>query len=124
MSKRDELGKVRPVEVVIIGFVCLFLLAVVWPASQISRFDAYRTECNKNLSEIGRAMLIYANDYDDELPRSGGRNTFWTPRIRDWKANNRLSAYGLSGDGSGGQGSSLMKPALFGLVVRWIQTIY
>ena len=71
MSKRDEPGKLRPVEIVIIIGACLFLLAVIMPVSQASRFDAYRIKCDKNLSEIGRAMLVYANDYDDELPRSG-----------------------------------------------------
>ncbi|UCD51124.1 MAG: hypothetical protein JSW27_00550 [Phycisphaerales bacterium] len=33
-----------------------------------------------NLSGIGKAMLIYANDYEDELPRAGGRNAgSWYP---------------------------------------------
>jgi len=120
MSKRDKSGKLRPVEIVIIGFVCLFLLAVVWPASQMSRFDAYRTECNKNLSEIGRAMLIYANDYDDELPRSGGRNSLWASSIRDWKANNRLSAYNLLPNGAGGQANI---SSCFYLLVKYAEVM-
>jgi hypothetical protein len=58
--------------------------------------------CGTNLSGIGKAMLIYANDYDDELPRAGGRNSTWG-RTVNWQAVDRYGAYGLSADGSGGQ---------------------
>jgi hypothetical protein len=47
-------------------------------------------------------MLIYSNDYDDELPRAGGRGSEWARHISNWQANSRFSAYGLAADGSGG----------------------
>jgi len=102
MSKRDVANKFGPVEVLVLVFVCLFALAVIGPATQMSRFDAYRIECADNLSQIGRAMLIYANDYEDELPRSGGRNSIWTRTIPDWRSPHRFGAYGISANGSGG----------------------
>ena len=105
MSKRDKAKKFGPVEVLVVVLVCLFLLAVIGPAGQMSRFDAYRIECGNNLSQIGRAMLIYANDYEDELPRSGGRNSIWAPTIPDWRAYNRFGAYGIAPNGSGGSAS-------------------
>jgi hypothetical protein len=47
-------------------------------------------------------MLIYANDYEDELPRAGGRGTQWGA-VRDWTATNRYDAFGVSrADNSGG----------------------
>ncbi len=90
------------VEVLTVVLVCLFLMAVVVPAFQIPRSDAMRMTCAKNLSQIGKAMLIYANDYDDKFPRAGGRNSVWSSRIPQWLSNNRFTAYGLSADGSGG----------------------
>lgn len=105
MSKREEVKKIGPVEALILVFICLFALAVVLPATQMSRFDAYRIECGTNLSQIGRAMFIYADDYDDKLPRSGGISTIWVPTIPDWRADNRFGAYGLLADGTGGQAS-------------------
>jgi hypothetical protein len=51
------------------------------------------------------AMLVYANDYDEQLPRSGGKDTMWANRIPDWRANERVVAYGLADYGNGGQGS-------------------
>ena len=103
MSKRDKPKKFGPIEILVVVFVCLFALAVIGPAMQMSRFEEYRIACATNLSNIGRAMLIYANDYEDEFPRSGGRNSVWGPTIPDWRAYNRFMAYGLSADGSGGQ---------------------
>ncbi|MHC4440447.1 MAG: hypothetical protein ACYS3S_24115 [Planctomycetota bacterium] len=105
MLKRDKAKKPGPVEVLVVVFVCMFGLAVIGPAMQMSRFDEYRIECATNLSNIGRAMLIYANDYEDELPRSGSRNSIWAPTIPSWNAHNRYSAYGLSADGNGGSAS-------------------
>jgi len=105
MLQREKAKKFGPIEVLVVVFMCLFALAVIGPAMQISRFEEYRIECADNLSQIGKAMLIYANDYEDELPRAGGRNSVWAPTIPDWGANNRFGAYGLSANGSGGSAS-------------------
>jgi hypothetical protein len=105
MSRRDKATKFGPVEVLVIVFVCLFAIAIIGPAAQMSQFEAYRIQCADNLSQLGKAMLIYANDYDDELPRAGGRTSVWAPTIPSWNAFNRHMAYGLSADGSGGSAS-------------------
>jgi len=105
MSKRGKAKKFGPVEVLVVVFVCMFALAVIGPAMQMSRFEEYRIVCANNLSGIGKAMLIYANDYEDELPRAGGRNSVWAPTIPSWNAFNRFMAYGISPNGSGGSAS-------------------
>ena len=103
MTGQNKSKNLTFVEVVTVVLVCLFLMAVVVPAFQIPRSDAMRMTCLKNLSRMGKAMLIYANDYDDEYPRAGGRNSVWGSRIPNWRADNRFTAYGLSANGSGGQ---------------------
>jgi hypothetical protein len=75
------------------------------PALARTRQLAFRMVCGTNLSGIGKAMLIYANDYEDELPRAGGRNSTWNKNIPNWQAENRFVAYGLKADGSGGSGN-------------------
>ncbi|MHC4751996.1 MAG: zinc ribbon domain-containing protein, partial [Planctomycetota bacterium] len=72
---------------------------------RVTRSVAFRMVCGTNLSGIGKAMLIYSNDYDDELPRAGGKSSTWAAKIPNWKASNRLDAYNLNKDGSGGQAS-------------------
>ena len=62
-----------------------------------------RMRCGSNLSGMGKAMLLYANDYDDELPRAGGSTSFWGPTA--WTAPTRQAAYGLDASGVGGKAS-------------------
>ncbi|MFC1793750.1 hypothetical protein ACFL3Q_09220 [Planctomycetota bacterium] len=118
MLQQEKTKNIKPIEALVLVFICLFALVVVLPATQMSQFEAYRIECGTNLSQIGRAMFIYANDYDDELPRSGGESTDWAPTIPEWKAENRFVAYGLSADGSGGQASI---SSCFYLLVKYFE---
>jgi len=80
------------------GVAVLFLTVI----PRIRVLD-HRMECGTNLSGIGKAMLFYANDYEDALPRAGGPSSRWTGRMADWTASNRDAACGLSPNGSGGQ---------------------
>ncbi len=101
-----------------VPFVCLFVIAIIGPAAQFSRFEEYRMACATNLSNIGKAMLIYANDYEDELPRAGGRNSIWAPTIPSWNALNRFGAYAMAADGSGGSASI---SSCFYLLVKYVE---
>jgi prepilin-type N-terminal cleavage/methylation domain-containing protein len=91
------------VELLVVIAIIALLMGILMPALARVRQIAFRMVCGTNLSGIGKAMMIYANDYEDELPRSGGRNSTWAATINDWTAGNRFTAYGLAGDGSGGQ---------------------
>ena len=85
--------------------VVFFVIGISIPALARAREISFRMVCARNLSGIGKAMLIYSNDYDDEMPRAGGRNSRWSNGIYSWTANNRFRAYGLQANGSGGQAS-------------------
>ena len=91
------------VELLVVIAIIALLMGILMPALARVRQIAFRMVCGTNLSGIGKAMLIYSNDYDDELPRAGGRNSTWASNIPDWLALNRFNAYGLAADGSGGQ---------------------
>ncbi len=95
-----------------------FVIGVSMPALARAREISFRMVCGRNLSGIGKAMLIYSNDYDDEMPRAGGRRSVWTNGIRSWTANNRFLAYGLQANGSGGQASI---SSCFYLLVKYLE---
>jgi hypothetical protein len=80
-------------------------MGILMPALARVRQIAFRMVCGTNLSGLGKAMLIYSNDYEDELPRAGGTGSTWATTIPDWQAGNRFGAYGLAADGSGGTAS-------------------
>jgi prepilin-type N-terminal cleavage/methylation domain-containing protein len=90
------------VELLVVIAIIALLMGILMPALARVRQIAFRMVCGTNLSGIGKAMLIYANDYEDELPRSGGRNSTWNVSIPDWQALNRFGAYNVNPDGSGG----------------------
>jgi len=91
------------VELLVVIAIIALLMGILMPALSRVRQVAFRMVCGTNLSGIGKAMLIYAGDYDDELPRAGGRNGVWG-RLKDWRADNRFPAYDLNAtDGSGGR---------------------
>jgi len=91
------------VELLVVIAIIALLMGILMPALARVRQIAFRMVCGTNLSGIGKAMLIYANDYEDELPRSGGRESVWAASIPGWDAGNRFDAYGVSRtDGSGG----------------------
>jgi hypothetical protein len=94
------------------------LMGIMMPALARTRQLAFRMVCGTNLSGIGKAMLIYANDYEDELPRAGGRNSTWSKNIPNWQASNRYAAYGLKADGSGGSGNI---SSCFYLLVQYVE---
>jgi len=86
-------------------------MGILMPALARVRQIAFRMVCGTNLSGIGKAMLIYANDYQDEFPRSGGQGAVWQNKLptdtktTGWLAANRNAAYGLSGTNTAGYGS-------------------
>src|SRR5512136_511864 len=90
------------VELLVVIAIIALLMGILMPALARVRQLAFRMTCGTNLSGIGKAMLIYANDYQDELPRSGGRNSTWG-NVANWMAANRTAAFGLAADGSGGK---------------------
>jgi prepilin-type N-terminal cleavage/methylation domain-containing protein len=93
------------VELLVVIAIIALLMGILMPALARVRQIAFRMVCGTNLSGIGKAMLIYANDYEDELPRAGGRNSTWSASIPQWDATNRFDAYGVSANGEGGQAS-------------------
>jgi prepilin-type N-terminal cleavage/methylation domain-containing protein len=92
------------VELLVVIAIIALLMGILMPALARVRQLAFRMTCGTNLSGIGKAMLLYSNDYEDELPRSGGRSSTWGAVV-NWMANDRYSAYGLSADSSGGTAS-------------------
>lgn len=81
----------------------VLILAAVYVPFHAGKMNAPRMRCGTNLAGIGKAMLIYANDYDDKLPLAGGQGTVWGPGLADWCSERRADAFDLDPNGAGGQ---------------------
>jgi len=80
--------------IVMIG-CCLFLLACLGATGKRGRQLAFRMTCRANLNAMGKAMAVYASDYEDEYPKAGGRINTWVPVLPNWIAVSRYHAYEL-----------------------------
>ena len=88
------------VELLVVIAIIALLMGILMPALARVRQIAYRLYCGTNLSGIGKAMLIYGNDFDDEMPQSGGVGGTYVKTIANWKAPTRAGAFGSPPNGS------------------------
>jgi prepilin-type N-terminal cleavage/methylation domain-containing protein len=93
------------VELLVVIAVIALLVGILMPALAMERQLAYRLDCGRNLAGIGKAMLIYCKDYDDKMPRAGGRTSVYRAVINNWMNVSRKVAFGLAADGNGGYGN-------------------
>jgi prepilin-type N-terminal cleavage/methylation domain-containing protein len=105
------------VELLVVIAIIALLMGILMPALSRVRQLAFRLTCGTNLSGIGKAMLLYANDYQDELPKAGGRNGTWGA-VPQWANSNRVQAFNMNPDGSGG---SATISSCFYLLVKYTE---
>jgi hypothetical protein len=90
---------------IVVPVIVILILGILLPALARVRQIDLRTTCGKNLSDIGKTMTMYANDYGNQFPRAGGPGAIWQSRIGNWRAEDRFTAFGLEFGGTGGRAS-------------------
>jgi prepilin-type N-terminal cleavage/methylation domain-containing protein len=107
------------VELLVVIAIIALLMGILMPALAKVRQIAFRMVCGTNLSGIGKAILTYANDYDDELPKAGGPLATWTNKIVDYgrvptTVITPMAAFGQ--DTTGSKGKATITSCLYLLV--------
>jgi len=74
------------VELLVVIAIIALLVGILMPTLARVKQLAQQMVCGTNLSNIGKAMMLYANDYDDEYPLAGGGMAIWDSdgQIDDW----------------------------------------
>ena len=89
------------VELLVVIAIIALLMGILMPALARVRQLAFRMTCGTNLAGIGKAMMLYANDYEDEMPKAGGRSNDWVASLPQWwNTDNRRVAYGMTATGA------------------------
>ena len=104
------------VELLVVIAIIALLMGILMPALARVRQIAFRMVCGSNLSGLGRAMLIYANDYDNDFPRAGYTGTIWAAQVPRWDGADRAIAYTGSTPFSGGLSQATISSSLYLLV--------
>ena len=66
------------VELLVVIAIIALLMGILMPALAKVRQLAQRMVCGTNLSGIGKSILIYTNDNEDEYPRAGRAGSYWS----------------------------------------------
>lgn len=61
------------IELLVVIAIIAILAAILFPVFARARENARRTNCVSNVKQMGLGMMMYAQDYDENIP---GRNTF------------------------------------------------
>jgi prepilin-type N-terminal cleavage/methylation domain-containing protein len=104
------------VELLVVIAIIALLMGILMPALARVRLIAFRMVCGSNLSGIGRAMLIYSNDYDYYFPRAGYTGTIWADQVPRWDGADRASAYTGTTPFTGNPGQATISSSLYLLV--------
>lgn len=103
------------VELLVVIAIIALLMGILMPALARVRQIAYRLHCGTNLSGIGKAMLIYSSDFDDELPRAGFKESIWSATIPNWRNVSRTAAFNSS------RGSAASITSNFFLLIKYAE---
>jgi hypothetical protein len=117
MAERWNPKGLTRADVLVAGAACLLLTVLVPMLLAKPREQSIRQLCGANLAQIGKTMLVYANDYQGALPRAGGPTTVWG-MIPNWMAPNRYMAFGLNAKSLGG--TATISSCLY-LLVKYYQ---
>ena len=117
--RRHESYTMTRADVLVVLVLSTFLLALAGASASKPDEQARRTLCKANLGRIGKAIRVYAADYDGALPRAGGPSSTWGTLGIRWTAMDRGTACGMiPGTNEGGRASI---SSCFYLLVKYIE---
>ena len=99
------------VELLVVIAIIALLMGILMPALAQVKAIANRLVCGTNLSSIGKSMLIYAGDWDEQYPVSGQAGA-------DWDTNGDIGNAWQANDAPG-QNEDMTISSCFFLLVKW-----
>lgn len=65
------------IELLVVIAIIAILAAILFPVFARAREKARQTSCLSNIKQIGLALMMYSEDYDERYPCTGG--AWWSP---------------------------------------------
>ena len=89
----------KPVALIVTGVVLVVGWVILAPVFAVARETARRATCQSTLKQMGTALMMYSQDYDERLPTA----TNWTDKLTPYHKDPKRcpSATGVTGYGYG-----------------------
>jgi prepilin-type N-terminal cleavage/methylation domain-containing protein/prepilin-type processing-associated H-X9-DG protein len=71
------------IELLVVIAIIAILAAILFPVFAQARGKARQAACLSNEKQIGTAITLYAQDYDERLPSCHSYGYAWTPAVKD-----------------------------------------
>jgi len=102
MKRKEKIMKRKGftlVELLVVIAIIALLMGILMPALAKVRAIARRLVCGTNLSAIGKSILIYANENEEQYPIAGGRWAHWAleGHLDNFYAPTEMDAFGPPG---------------------------
>ena len=84
------------IELLVVIAIIAILAAILFPVFARARESARKTQCLSNMKQLGNAIMMYTNDYDEYFPelagggcwgRAGIANALWSRQIYPYVKN-------------------------------------
>src|ERR1700740_1009557 len=84
--RRRGLSAFTLIELLVVIAIIAILAAILFPVFAQAREKARQASCTSNASQIGRALMMYTQDYDEILPEAWGGfpQTMWAHNIQPY----------------------------------------
>jgi prepilin-type N-terminal cleavage/methylation domain-containing protein/prepilin-type processing-associated H-X9-DG protein len=71
------------IELLVVIAIIAILAAILFPVFAQARGKARQAACLSNQKQIGTAVNMYVQDYDERLPACNSWGLAWTPKVKD-----------------------------------------
>lgn len=78
------------IEMLVVVAIISFLAAILFPVFARARENARRASCLSNLKQLGLAMVMYTQDYDETYPYSYRYPSYWVNTIIPYVKNKQV----------------------------------
>jgi prepilin-type N-terminal cleavage/methylation domain-containing protein/prepilin-type processing-associated H-X9-DG protein len=71
------------IELLVVIAIIAILAAILFPVFAQARGKARQAACLSNQKQIGNAIMMYVQDYDERMPACNSWGLAWTPAVKD-----------------------------------------
>jgi prepilin-type N-terminal cleavage/methylation domain-containing protein/prepilin-type processing-associated H-X9-DG protein len=81
------------IELLVVIAIIAILAAILFPVFAQARGKARQAACLSNQKQVGTAITMYAQDYDETLPNCNSWGLAWTPSVKNRYIQQLTAAY-------------------------------